>query len=371
MANNYSIAKRNLKWYQEDTEEPLESKSRMTEAYEPSRLKAGSDGKNTGCVTDNYASKSDRDFDDMGASKGKKTVKKTTVESKIKAKKPMQEEFDEDEMDFGDETEMGGDIDTDIEAEGDELMVDGGEGIVDDITITVGGQSYRLTPVADDMGGEDLGDGFDDELGDDMGIGAEEDDVTQPVMESKKKAVAKKVLTKAVESKALKLLKQKQMIEQQLSELFTGSYVDSSSGEKPTRAGDSNFAVTAKANSGKTYTPTKNVPTAFEPDPADVATKSKSPDHQTVKTTEARAQFKKWLMEQELAEAEDEGQTSVDFNKNDTEDNFIGDEFADMPLEVSGNDNQVSNYGESTKTQKGPKALKEALDFKKLMRGEY
>lgn len=374
MASQYTIQKRNLKWYQEDNEQPLGSE-RMREGYEPSRLKAGSDGKNVDSVTKGYATNADREFDDMGASKGKKTGKTNVVEAKKPVTKATsrvkeEEEFEDDtfgmegEGDLGLDTEMGEPMG---EPEGDE--------IVDDITITVGGQTYKLVP---DMeagleGGEgDIGD--DETFEDDMAMGAEEDDVTQPKFESKKKA--NKVLDKAVEARAKKLLSQKAMIEKKLAELFTGSYVASDSGAKPVQSGETDFAVGARANSGKQYTPTVNPKTAFEPETDNLSSpKSRAPDNQIVKTAEAKkAEFKKWLAEKEKALKEDDtdaGQDSVDFNKNDTQDNFIGDEFADTPIEVGGEDDQIHQYGENSKKKNGREALEESFDFKKLMRGEY
>ncbi len=376
MASSYSMQKRNLKWYQEDSEQTL-SGNRMQEAYDPSRLKAGSDGKKVDSVLKGYAKDSDRKFDDLGASAGKKTGKTVKVEAKKPVKKTFTEEFDEepfeDDLEGGDiGAEAGSMEDMDMGAEaGMDAGLEGGDDIVEDSTIIIGGKTYTLTPVPETMGdetvegGDELGDEAlgGDELGGDMDIGAEEEDV--PKFEGKnRKAVAEKLLA---EKKALE--KKLALAEQKLVELFTGSYVASDSGEKPTRAGDPNFAVTAKANSGKAYTPTVNPKGAFEPKEEDLSSpKSKSPDNQTVKTSEAKkAEFKKWLAEQDkrVTEAEDAGQTSEDFNKNDTEDNFIGDEFADAPLD--GDEDQI--YTE--KTSRGSKALKESFDFKKLMKGNY
>lgn len=382
MASQYTMQKRNLKWFQEDNEQPL-TEQRIREGYEPSRLKAGSDGRNVPSVTKAYASESDREFDDMGASKGKKSGKTTVVEQKRPtAKRVIKEEEEFENEDFGAEDAMGGDEGLDIEepAMEDEFGTgeDTGAVATDDILITVGGVSYKLVPAGDAEGGvegeEDLlGDegGIGEDFGDEMAMGAEEDDA-QPKFESKKRA--NKALDKAVEAQAKKLVAQKQMIEKKLAELFTGSYVASDSGEKgPTGGGqDTSFAVSAKANSGKQYTPTVNPKTAFEPETDNLSSpKSRAPSNQTVKTSEARkAEFKKWLAETEKSlneEVSDAGQDSADFNKNDTEDNLIGDEFADNPLEVSSNGNQI--YGENK--SRGQKALQESFDFKKLMRGEY
>lgn len=409
---NFTERKRVREWWRESNEEL--PGNRMTEAYEAGRLKAGSDGKNTGSVTDDYVSKGDRNFDDLGASQGTKTGKSTKVESKkVVAKKAIKEEFDDEPLDGGFEDEVPPDMD-DMDM-GDDMMGDEaapGDDISDDIEITIAGQTYKLVPAT---GGDDMDGDIDSEMDADLDMGdemeASEDDISQPKMEAKKRAKYDRMLDEAIantkdrakKEQAQKILKQKKVLEAKLAELFTGSYVASDGGAKPVKSGDNSFAVTGQAKDGKQYTPTVAKKSVYEVPEEDIAVKSKAPDKQTVKNEAAKkieakkAAFKKWLAEQEaqLDEAEDAGQTSVDFSNHDTEAEQIGQDFADMPIEVGADPQTISKYGKTAEARKArrqreeeecddedddkeemeenisTKRVKESFDYKKLMKGEY
>ena len=329
--------------------------------------------------------------------------------------------------DMGDE--MGGD---DLNAESDvpPEMNDaaGGEGMADDIRITIGGQEYMLVPASDageegaemgdDMGGdENLP--MDSEMGGDelppdneMGeVGAEDDDVTnKPQQESKKNPKApmkegKKVNYDKIIDKALsmsetektarvqKALAMMEKAKAELNELFTGDYVQNKGGQAlsgldfSSVRGDTDYAVVARAATGKQYTPTDNPETEFEPKGKD-------------KKSEA---FKAWLAAQKAKFNEEEGTSdpgkdSESFNKNDTIDKNIDglEDFPAMPEIVGDNPDVISQYAKTAEARKarqqGKKvneseqpvkfpskevradienALEESFNFKDFISGKY
>jgi hypothetical protein len=340
--------KRERLWWQEENENQFADGEKLTEAYDPSRLKAGCDGRNGPDIKSMYAKKGDKRFDNLGSGtagaekpkKGDSDSKKVVVKED---KKRVREAGFDDEPDMEDnfDNEVPPEMDDfDDEGMGDEGMDDempgeeGAEEIADDIHIEISGQRFKLIPEEPEgeegMEGEDLDGG--DELGGEepglegMDVGAEDQDIEQ--MESTKKS--KKSISEAKTRKAdyiRKLLKMKAFAEGQLNELFTGDYVQTldASGKLPGMnfkpvAGDKDFAVVDRAASGKQYTVTDSK-SPYEP-----GSDAKGQTGGKVQKPATKEDFKKWLNAQKKKIDEEEGQedpgkTSEDFN---LEDEFVG-----------------------------------------------
>lgn len=400
-----------------------------------------------------YAKQGDfkKDYDKLGP--GEKTKKSadsfdqevpSVKEKKVAPKKgKVQEAFGEDEFqddqDFGGDDfggdEMGGD---DVPAEFDDMGDEGlGEGGADDITVEVDGVQYKLVPVEDEMGGEegfgdegdlggdefggedDLGGDFgdedmgDEELGRHGGVKAESQDVTR---ESKKKglkeaevdvdselddaineSIAKLRAKKGVkpnkaqkEAATRKYIQMKNFAEKKLKELFTGEYVLNKQGEPgfdfSEVGGDDSFAVKSPARSGDQYSPTVST-SIYEPG-AD-SKGGKTAHAKKVEST--KTQFERWLEAQEKAlnEAEDPGQTSDDFNKQDKGVETM-DDWSDTPetigsrpakelltTEQKARQNRANRRQESVNVpsaevkEKLESKLDESFDFKTFIAGGY
>lgn len=405
---NVTVRKRLVEWWREPNEQI--DGSRLDEAYDPARLKPGLDGKNGPDVKKMYATDSDGSPGGLGS--GKKTSKGAPdpkgLNTKVESKKParnvqkVQEEFEEDGDELDDSMmgdDMGGDEmamddgmgdmnpESDIPPEMDDMA--GGEGMADDIRITIGGQEYMLVPAAEageeagEMGGE-----MGDEMGGDMGdmpmgdeemgeIGAEEDDVSRPQFESKtarkvpvkeaKKVNYDKLLDAALKGKQNKAQLEKDarvkkalaMMEKakaELNELFSGDYVQNKNGQAlsgmdfSSVRGDTEFAVVARAASGKQYTPSDS---DGEQEPTgDGSGGSK------------KEAFKQWLAAQKAKIEEsdtDPGQDSEEFNANDVLDKSIGgaEEFPEIPEVIGADPKVLSAYAKTEAARKARASMKE------------
>jgi hypothetical protein len=364
------IRKRPLEWWRESNEVP--DTGRLEEAYDASRVKIGSDGRNGPDIKKMYVKPADRDFDPLEGGKGTSYPKKGSADSKSSGsaigkaesgvseaagrrpngKKVVEAAFDEpmdDQMDDGmgmDDQMDGGmnpesDVPPDMGDEGDEFGSEagGGEEVAEDVTVEIAGQKYKLVPVEPegDMGGEegfeggeeagpDLGgEDFGPEAGDENAVGAEEDDLTKPQFEA---AVRKALILK---NKA----------ERVLQELFTGAYVTNKQGDDVGMdfsmiGGDDEFSVKAPAASGKQYTPSFSVTDGngmedqknLAPNPK-ILTKNTLNSSKKEGANSRKAAFAKWISEQQAklnetgeyaghGDQEDPGKTSDEFNKQDT-----------------------------------------------------
>ncbi len=407
-----NVRKREMQWWMENSNE-LEfiNKDKLNEAYDPSRLKPGTDGRNGPDVRSMYASKGNAKFDklgagDTGASKPKKGDGKQIsmeyypgeVEIKDSVKrnpKKVVEAFGGDDEDMVDDDMMDDEVPPEMEDFGDdegftgEDMEGEGEEIVDDIRVEIGGHSYMLIP-ASEQGEEeaeehdDFGGDMEDEhaFDDGMDVGAESDDVensfedededededVKKFPESKKRKAVKKVSENAKKIEYVrKLLKMKNFAESKLQELFTGDYVISKQGlvglDMKSVAGDKNFAVVAPAFSGKQYTVTDS---KSEYEPGSDAKGQTAGKVQKPAASKKEA-FKKWLDNQRkfMTEDEDAGKTSADFNANDVADNnAIDDDFPGLPEEMGKEDDmitQTSTQSEGTNRNKETLAKLEAI----------
>jgi hypothetical protein len=425
MMAKVEIRKREKLWWMEEGEQDIQDGTKLEEAYEPSRLKPGYDGRNGPDVKTMYASKGEKRFDDLGASQSTaKATKKgdgDTGEIKVKETKQKIKEF-EDHEDIGNlenddmldvPPEMEEPIDQDDEFGGDMEGMEGEseEGVAEEITVEIAGQRYKLVPEMPEEGmegeeGMDDGmgeEGFDDEMGQpSMDVEAEEDDIDFP--ESKKQKKSIKESSKQTKTTYIKkLLKMKDFAESELKELFTGDYVINKQGlaglDFTDVTGDKNYAVVDRAATGKQYTATGSE-SPYEPGmDAKGQTGGKVQKPASKKTVEG---FKAWLKAQALTEDEsDPGQDSVDFNQEDvfgqTSANHPMDseKFANEP-EIIGKEPDVLTKTDTQKANESTKArldavkkarmarrqevvtpkaktelLNEELDFKKLMKGEY
>ncbi len=422
--------KRELEWWREASEDQFMDGTKLTEAYDPSRLTPGYDGRNGPDVKQMYAKKKDARFDDMGADGGTKTKKgdadKADVnvkESKHKVREadfgnePKDNDFNDEvppEMDndeFNDEGINDHDMDSmdDEGMEGDEHA----DEVADDVHIEIDGQRFRLVPEnpedgedEEDFDNEGL-DGGDELEGHDqspegMGVEAEDKDVEFP--ESRK--VSKKVSKKTLSEKAAtikKLIAMKNYAESQLKELFTGDYVTDKQGlsglDFSKVRGDKDYAVVARAASGDQYTAT-NSESPYEPGKD---AKGQTGGGKVQKTAApSKESFKAWLRAEqkkmrEEGGQEDPGKTSEDFNiEDDFESNGLGNDYANKPEEVGAKedvitkvDTQKTNENvakrlaaikrtrETRRTEsvngKAPVQAKmeEEFDFKRLMNGGY
>ncbi len=343
--------KREKAWWMEEGEENLPADGRLEEAYEPSRLKPGYDGRNGPDVKTMYASKGEARFDDLGASQpNAKTPKKgssDTTNLKVKEQKHIKEFADEmePEMDSSMDTGMEDDM-SDVPPEmmddemGDEMDDEMGEDapveITDGTTITIDGQQFTLTKVQDEeMGGDEMDpgmgdDGMDGGLNTDVPpsgeVGAEGDDVTgmedDKFPESKKnKKVMQEAKNKAQKKQYVqKLIKMKDFAESELKELFTGDYVMNKQGysgmDFTDIKGSTPYAVVAQAKDGKQYTVTGS-DSPYEPGQDSKGQTGGKVQKPVGKTVEA---FKAWLKSQmnEEETAHDAGLDSDNFNTGDT-----------------------------------------------------
>jgi hypothetical protein len=392
------------KWWMEPNE--VSDGTHLDEAYDPSRLKPGFDGKNGPDVKKMYA---DGSVGSLGA--GKKTSKGSAdpkgLSTKTEKAKRVNEEFEDDDLsdpmlddDMGD---MDGMDDMDVNPEADlppEMdAIDGGTDVASDIRITIGGQEYILVPATEDegMGMDDELPMEDDGMGMDDSIEAEPDDVSQPKFEAKRTAKPKvkesinydKVLDKALKAKKEKDLKIKQalaMLEKSkadLKELFTGDYVQNKNGQALSGLdfsdvrGDTEFAVIARAATGKQYTPSAS-------------------DGEQEPTTKKEA-FKKWLADQMLKIKEndsDPGQDAEDFNDVTLDNSLEGglETFPEIPEVVGADPDVLSSYAKTEEARKArrvkeseqpvqfpskevkadiEKSLDESFDYKAFLAGKY
>ena len=343
--------KREHLWWMAENEENLPVDGRLEEAYEPSRLKPGYDGRNGPDVKTMYASKGEARFDDLGASQpNAKTPKKgssDTANLKVKEQKRIKE-F-EDEMEPEMEPEMDPSMDTGMEDDmsdvppemmddemGDDMGEDAPVEITDGTTITIDGQQFTLTKVQDEeMGGDEMDpgmgdDGMDGGLNTDVPpsgeVGAEGDDVTgmedDKFPESKKnKKVMQEAKNKAQKKQYIqKLIKMKDFAESELKELFTGDYVMNKQGysgmDFTDVKGSTPYAVVAQAKDGKQYTVTGS-DSPYEPGNDSKGQTGGKVQKPVGKTVEG---FKAWLKAQinEEESADDAGEDSDNFNIGDT-----------------------------------------------------
>lgn len=422
-----TIRKRLNEWWREPGEVADEGK--LNEAYDPSRLKPGYDGKNGPDVKKMYAT--DADGSPGGLGSGKKTSKgssdpksPSTTESKKKNSVRVKEEFETDEMDddldpsmIDDEFEMEGEGEVNPEADMPPEIDDvgGDESLVDDIEITVGSQRYVLVPAETSDMESPEGEMDVPVEGD---VSAEMDDVTapedddafdldkKPQMESTKskklniynkmidEALAKKSKPNSKETtqRVARALSMIEKAQKELHELFNGDYVQNK-GEQASAGkdfssvrGDTNFAVVARAATGKQYTPSSS---DGDQEP------SKKEESRPSKSTE----FKKWLETQKKKIEEtdsDPGQDSDEFNKKDTIENNLGnvEDFPQIP-EIIGSDPQtISQYAKTAEARKARKtkvqeseqpvqypsekvkaeieqSLEESFNFAEFLKGKY
>lgn len=419
--------KRDLEWWREAEESEYMDNSKLTEAYDPSRLVPGYDGRNGPDVKQMYAKKGDSRFDDMGADEGTKTKKgskDTDVTVKESNKKTIKKVK---EADFGNEDDMGDtdDFDTDdvppemdLDNDGDMDMDDMGdmgdmegedhaEDVADDVHIEIDGKRFRLVPDEEEVEGETEGedefdaDGFEggdeleghDQAPDGLEVGAEDHDVEYPESAHKtKKSMSEK------SARVKKLLAMKQYAESQLKELFTGDYVTDKQGLsglnfKDVR-GDPKYAVVARAASGDQYTATDSE-SPYEPGKD---AKGQTGGGKVQKTAApSKESFKAWLRSQKkIAEEEDAGKTAEDFNlEDDFDNNGLGDDYANKPEEVGAKEDvitkvdtqkanestaarldairkaRMSRRSEGTKGKSDKSGLDESFDYKKLIAGGY
>jgi len=398
--SKFTVRKRLTEWWREPGE--TNEKTPLQEAYDPSRLKPGSDGLNTPKIEKMYATSNYGSPGGLGS--GKKTSKggaskfTTKTEKKIQSSKRVKEAYDEEEdempmdMDTSDqdmdmEVDFNmGDGDDDLllgsmDGEGDEINdeseippeiddLSGDTSLASDVKVTIGGKEYMLVPVGDeDMEGpsemdtdEELGpeedldseDDLDSDMPDEEPMGddeieSEDDDISQPKKESlmarKKRLAAKRSNLKVKEdkrkekiAKALNMVKQGNKI---LSELFTGEYVQNKGEQKNAGfnfsdvRGDTDFAVVARAASGKQYTP------------------SKSSGDQEKNKEKKEALKKKSKISHSIREGEP-GQDAENFNRNDTLGNNIGDveKFPEIPETLGADPDTISQYKRTAETRK-------------------
>jgi len=323
---------REKQWWMNEGELELHNGDRLDEAYDPSRLKPGYDGRNGPDVKTLYAGKEER-FDKLGANGGENQEEEKpkkgaadTANLSVKERKQKIKEFEDQqgmdnlENDGIDDVppEMDEPIDQEDDFE-DDGMGEGAEEKADDITVEVEGQKFRLVPVEDEMGEEGMEDEFKgDELNTDVPpsgeVGAERNDVEYP---------------ESAKAYARKLLKMKAFAEAKLKELFTGDYVfttDDKGGLAGLNfkgvTGDKDFAVIARAASGDQYTVTDSK-SPYEPgSEAKGQTGGGKVNKLAVASKES---FKAWLKNEYLREEEvgaeggqeDPGKTSQEFNDQD------------------------------------------------------
>jgi hypothetical protein len=395
MSEKVRIYKRPLEWWREAGEVP--EAGRLEEAYDASRVKIGSDGRNGPDIKKMYVKPGDRNFDALDG-KGASYPKKGSSDSKSKgsdlgkaeagvsesARRPVSKKvvaeaaFDDQPMDddleggMGMDDQMDGgmnpesDVPPDMGGEGDEFGPEGGmepdgDEVADDVTVEIGGQKYKLVPVEPEgeMGGEegfeggpDLGgEDFGPEAGDENAVGAEEDDLTKPQFEA---AVRKALIVKNKAEKALQ-------------ELFTGAYVTNKQGDDvgldfSMVGGDDEFSVKAPAASGKQYTPSFSVTDGDGMKDQKKESVAKKPVAKKPVAVDRKAAFAKWISEQQakLAEdgQEDPGKTSEEFNKQDTfgkatpRSPLNPEEYPQIPEIVGSDEDTLSQYKKTQEARK-------------------
>lgn len=326
-----------------------------------------------------------------------KVKEKIRAEIKRKLNIKEDEEFPEEDFDpeygeddgmMGQEDPMGGDEGfEDFGDEGKEAGI--GDEVTDEVVnnmiITIGDQEFQVTPVesAEDglegEGFEDEGfeDGIEGETSNDMlpdeEFEAEDKDITHESKRTGKKVIkeskdaydrlldqyvreAKQETKASLVKKYIELRKKAAKAYQgstkALNELFTGSYVINKQGEVgfdfSDVVGDESFAVVSAAHDGKQYTPTVPNEPVYDTDKLTSAP-SKAPKTQKAKVPEAKkTAFQNWIREQEKkyleGSEEDPGVASERFNKTDTEDNFIGDDLANMPEVLGAEKDRLTTY---------------------------
>ena len=412
-----SIHRRNLEWWREAGEEP--DGARLTEGYNASRLKAGDDGKNVKSITKQYGRVGD----------GAEDFGKAGVNEKASAKgRKVQEEFD-DEMDMdmddgleGDaEMDMGmddmGDLPPDLD-DSDDMIDDGemgaeGAEVAEDITVSIGGQTFKLVPVEGDEG---MGDEMDADMGDmgDMGdegmdddidnlegeeIEAEDDDVTK-TMESKKpakkatkedvdydaildKAIAEAEIKKEKVAKYRKAMAERKMKEDEIAKggkANSGTRTCDSSttlGNEEANVShlgkDDAFSVAGQARTGAQYTPSASSGKYEAVNKAKMALKKA---------------YKEWKKAQALAEETSPDEATAPKGTADA----IDDDFANLPIAIGADPkviekvNKVKARREARKVRESEEpvqfpskevkqdlegTMNESFDFAKLIRGDY
>ena len=422
--------KREQKWWMTEGElDFIDNDEKLTEAYDPSRLVPGYDGRNGPDVKQMYAKKKDARFDDMGADEGAKTKKGdadkadvTVKESKHKVREaefgnePNDNDFNDEVPPEMDDNEEFNDHDMDDMNGMDDEGMEGdehAEEVADDIHIEIDGQRFRLVPEGPE--GEGNGEDFDNEGlngGDEleghdqspegMDVGAEDKDIEFPESKKTPKKTSNKVVTEKA-AKVKKLIAMKNYAESQLKELFTGDYVTDKQGlsglDFSSVRGNKDYAVVARAASGDQYTTTDSE-SPYEPGKD---AKGQTGGGKVQKTAApSKESFKAWLRAEqkkmrEEGGQEDPGKTSEDFNiEDDFESNGLGNDYANKPEEVGAKedvitkvDTQKTNENvakrlaaikrtrETRRTEsvngKAPVQAKmeEEFDFKRLMNGGY
>lgn len=373
------------KWWMEEGEE-LDSARRMKEAVARKKeyfdLKAGSDGKDQPSITTKYT--------------GKVGSKKKVVEKKVVAKKYVEaDEFeDEDEVmddDMGMEMEAGINDEADVIDTDDEVMGDmGGEEAVCTCPNCGAKLVIEAIPEDEDEGMED--EGMEDEMGDSdmMDAESEEDDMTVPKLESKKdkfnkyakKVESKKKVADSEESfeeaykkwkeerrKRLEAMKAKKRKVEAESEIGVEYGSDTKGMVGPGKTKDGQKTDVGKGNDDCFAPQSSSTSDMVGPGKAFSGQKA-SVSANGVRTSEKKVVAKK-------AMAEEEAVSDPFEDENDLEGNLGGDlDYADIPVDVGADPDSIEKYEAVQKRRKArdmkeSTSMKEAFEWKKLVRGEY
>jgi len=373
------------KWWMEEGEE-LDSARRMKEASDRKKeytLKAGSDGKDQPSITTKYTSK---------AGSKKKVVEKNVVAKKYREADEFEDEDEVMDDDMGMEMEMSAGINDEADVIDSEDEVGGEEAVC---TCPNCGAKLVIETIPEGEGMEDESvgdDSMEDEIGDSdmMDVESEEDDMSVPKLESKKdkfKKYAKKVESKkkvadSEESfeeaykkwkedrrKRLEAMKNKKRKVEAESEIGVEYGSDTSDMVGPGKSKEGGKSDVGKGNDD-CFAPTSSS-TSDMVGPG----KAFSGQKASISVNGARTSEKKVVAKKAMAE--EEAVTDPFEDENDLEGSLGGDlDYADIPVDVGADPDSIEKYEAVQKRRmargmKESTSMKEAFDFKKLVRGEY
>lgn len=381
MSSGFKVYKKR-EWWRESGEVPDYAR-KMDEAVKPAskkeeeyELKRGSDGRNKPSITKAYAG-------EKGQSRAKKVVSEKSKH--LVAKKMKEADYEDDELEDYSVNDLDDtDVDSDINDVSDDPME---ADPMDDVP--AGGNictcpacgAKLVIETSDEEGDEDLegevGDEF--EANDDMDVESDEDDITQPKLESKIDKYQKKV-----EGKKKSIIDEEAEFEKAYQEWKKerAKKLEAKKGRKV--EAESEIGVeygsdtSDMAKKGQTNSGTKTDVGAGNDDDPDI-TSSETGDMvkkgQTASGVKTVQSEKKKVAKKPIAEEEQAATTDPFEDGDDLEGMLDGDDFADIPVDVGADPDAITKYKGVQERRAARKAgtsgMKESFDFKKLVRGDY
>lgn len=381
MAENFKSYKKQ-EWWREagevtDSERRISESTNKPVRKEAYELKKGSDGRNLPSVTTKYAKKSGQ----------KKMEKNISVKKYVEAEDFEDEEdivddmddMDDSDLDMGDESindESG------VPVETDEPMADGGCVC----SCPACGAKLVIEVEPEDNG---LDNDMEDESMEDESVSdleSEDSDLTVPKLESKKDK-----FDKYLRKTEMKTGKKSSTSEKSFEEAYEAWKAERKARLNKKRKNEAESCIGVKYGSdshsmvrdGQTNSGSKTDVGAGNEDDFgisstdnDVIARGKtnsgsksSISNSGARTTERKKMTKKVIKEEEAA-------ITDPFEDNDDLEGMIdGDEYADLPIDIGADSDQIEKY-EAVKNRRKNRSINEStsaksFDFKKLVRGEY